>query len=137
MAAKLKPVLEETFDLTRTDTLLENTGEPTKVTVVQATMGGHDKRMSLWAEFKRSISDEGDVEVTQNVSPAEVRKLEVFLTLRSCNLEDYDGSPLFKFPLKEKEFEIAWAKLPPAIADEIHEKVLAVNPLWKGEAGED
>lgn len=144
MAGKLKPALEQSFDLPKTDALLENVGdtaEASKVTIVQATMGQHDKRMALWAEFKRSVTEDVNgkerYEVTQNVSPADVRKLEVLLTMRACNLEDHDGSPLFKFPLEERPFNKAWAKLPPLVADEIHEKVLALNPLWSGDSGED
>jgi len=144
MAGKLKIALEQSFDLPKTDALLENVGdtaEASKVTIVQATMGQHDKRMALWAEFKRSVTEDADgkefFEVTQRVSPADVRKLEVLLTLKACNLEDHDGSILFKFPLKEKEFSLAWAKLPPLVADEIHEKVLALNPLWSGASGEE
>jgi hypothetical protein len=139
MPAKLKLPISQTFDLPRTDTLLGNTGdgaEPTKVTVVQAGQGAHDKRMDLWAEFKRSFTDEGEVQVTQKVSPAEVRRLEVFLSMKDCNLLDTDGSQLFKFPLEWKSFVDSWSKLYPVIADEIHEKVLAVNPDWNGEAGE-
>lgn len=141
MAAKLSPPVEQTFDLPLTDAFLGNTGEtaePTKVSITQALQGQHDKRMNLWAEFKRSISTEGDVEVTQSVSPADVRRIEVFLTLKSCTLLDEDGETLlFKEKMKEEAFTKSWNKLPLVIADEIHAKVLAVNIDWAGEPGED
>ena len=137
MPAKLKPAIEEVFVLPRTDKFLENDGEPTTIKVAQATQGQHDERMSLWAEFSRSYDEDGQVEVKQRISPAAVRRKEVFLTLKACNLETSEGDPLFTFPLKEHQFNKAWATLPPLVAEEIHEKVLAVNLLWAGEAGEE
>lgn len=145
MPAQLKPALEETFNLTETDKLLENTNvtdSPTTVTVIQVAQGAHDKRMKLWEEFKRSVNADGTVEITQRISPAEVRSLEVFLAMKACNLENApikEGdkpTPVFVFPLNQKAYEKAWASLPPAVADEIHSKVLEINPLWAGEAGE-
>jgi len=140
MPAKLTPPIEETFDLPLTDKHLGNDGaadEATKVTIAQATQGQHDKRMGLWAEFSRSMNLDGDSIVTQRVSPADVRRLEVFLTLKSCNLLDEDGTLLFKPDAKEAAFTKAWNKLPLLVADEIHSKVLAVNISWSGEAGEE
>lgn len=136
MPARLIPPLEEEFTLTKSDAALGNDKEgddPTKVKIRQATQSAHDARMSLWAKFDKKF-EIGDVDtnvtVSQSVSPAEVRKLEVFLTMIDCNLQDEKGERLFKFPLKKDEFSKAWGVLPPLVALEIHEKVLAVNPMW-------
>jgi hypothetical protein len=136
MPARLTPPTEQTFVLSRTDKLLGNDGEPTTVKIAQATQGQHDERMQLWAEFSRSYDEDGQVEVKQKISPAVVRRTEVFLTLKACNLEWENGSPVFTFPLKANEFNKAWGALLPAVAEEIHEKVLEVNVLWSGEVGE-
>jgi len=37
--------------------------------------------------------------------------------------------------MTESEFNAAWAKLPVDVTEEIHDKVLEVNPLW-GARGE-
>ena len=62
-----------------------------------------------------------------------MRRKEVFLTLVDCSLttgEEPNLKPLFHFPLKEQEFNRAWADLPTMVADEIHDKVLEVNIDW-------
>ena len=58
----------------------------------------------------------------------------MFITI---SIEDENGEPLFKFPLVEKDFVKAWNRLPIFVANEIHSKVLEMNPTWGGEAGED
>jgi len=37
--------------------------------------------------------------------------------------------------MTEAEFAEAWGRLPPEVAAEIHEKVIAINPMW-GPGGE-
>jgi hypothetical protein len=138
MPSKLKPAIEKTYPLPETDKILENEGEPSTVTIIQARQGAHDTRMELWKEFSKKWDDEGLVSLSQSISPAAVRRKEVFLTLRGCNIEREDGSALFPFPdLSESKFTKAWADLPPAVADEIHRKVLDLNPLWDNSSGED
>lgn len=137
MPAKLQPPVEEVFNLDDTDALLENSGEPTQVTIAQARQREHDARMELWSEFWRMQEENGLMSVKQSISPASVKRKEVFLTLRSCDLENDQGKPAFKFPLVEREFNKAWGELPPVVADEIHSKVLVMNPLWDPNQGEE
>lgn len=134
MALKIEPAIEKVFALERSDKALENTGDPTTIKVIQAREGQNLERLQLWEKYERTFQVAGDVKVAQEVNPAAVRRKEVFLTLVACNIEIEDGKggshPLFTFPLKEKQFNEAWAKLPSIIADEIHEKVLEVNLDW-------
>lgn len=133
MPVRLEPPVEKEFVLERTDKLFKNTGDPTTIKVKQAREGDHMERMNLWREFKRTLEITGDISVTQSVSPSEVKRKEVYLTLIACNLQDDQGKDVFDFPLKEGPFVRAWATLPPMVADEIHEKVLEVNLIWSAE----
>lgn len=138
MPARLSPPTEETFDLPKTDEHLKNDGDPTTVTIRQASQGQHDQRSTLWAKFDKKFSlDEGmdQVTISQEVSPADVRREEVYLTMVDCNLLGPDGKPLFEFPLTRDKFKRAWVQLPPIVAEEIHEKVLSVNPTWVAGGG--
>ncbi len=130
MPLNLEPPIEKEFQLEKSDKKFGNTGEPSTVSIGQAREGEEIRRSDLWARYERRlINNSDDISIAQEVSPAIVRRREVFLTLRACNLT-IEGKPLFKFPLKEAEFNNAWAKLDPFIADEIHEKVLEVNIDW-------
>ena len=136
MPLNIEPPIEKEFVLERSDKELGNTGEPTTILVRQAREGENIRRMELWARFERRMNmATDDISIAQEVSPAIVRRKEVFLTLKGCSIT-MEGKPLFKFPLKESEFNSAWDKLPSVIADEIHEKVLEVNIDWaaSGEA---
>jgi hypothetical protein len=130
MPIKLDPPIEKEYTLERSDKALGNEGEPTTVKVVQARTGDNLERMELWKRFERTFEAGGDVHVTQEVSPAIVRRKEVFLTLKGCNLVGPEDKPLFEFPLREDKFNKSWAMLPSVLADEIHDKVLEVNPDW-------
>jgi len=130
MPVKLTAPLEKDFPLERTDLAYDNEGEPTKVTIRQAT------------QARASLNDE--LQLRQKWSVEELKRIEVYLTLIGCNLEDEDGKSLFRFKslnghsdldMTENEFKKAWGKLPPDIAQEIHEKVLEVNLSWGGPLG--
>lgn len=138
MPARLSPPTKETFTLEKTDEFLKNDEDPTTVTIQQASQGEHDQRSILWAKFDKKFSlDEGmdQVTISQEVSPADVRREEVFLTMVDCNLLGTDGKPLFAFPLERNKFKRSWILLPPIVAEEIHEKVLSVNPTWVAGGG--
>ena len=135
MPLNLEPPVEKEFVLEKSDKKFGNTGEPTTVLIGQAREGENISRADLWARYERRINKADEMSISQEVSPAIVRRKEVFLTLRGCNLT-MDSKPLFIFPLKESAFNSAWSKLDPFIADEIHEKVLEVNLDW-AVAGED
>lgn len=136
MPIKLSPPPEQEFVLERTDKLFNNEGEPTKIKVRQATEGANLERMTLWKDFKRTLEVTDNKSVTsieQSISPAEVKRKEVYLTLTYCNLQNENGEDWFVFPLNESRFNKQWALLPSAIATEIHEKVLQVNLDWSAE----
>lgn len=144
MAFKLKPPIVETFHLERTDMEFqevtnEDVVQHTTITVRQASQAQHERRSDLFSKMTSRMGGDADVvEVISRFSYPELMRIEVFLTLQDCNIEDEDGSPLFKFErgiITEKDFNRAWGKLPPLVANEIHEKVLKLNPTW-GKLGE-
>lgn len=130
MPIKIEPPITKEFVLEESDKLLENTGEPTTVKIIQAREGANIERMELWKRFERTFEAAGDMTVTQEVSPSIVKRKEIFLTMVGCNLLGPEDKPLFSFPLKENEFNKAWSILPPVVVNEIHEKCLEVNMDW-------
>jgi len=141
MPIKLDIAERKEFILEESDKIIGNTTEPTKISVRQASQGEYTRRQDLFSSWKRQFDPEvgGDV-VIQHFNYEIMKRLEVYLTLADCNIEDSDGSVLFRFrdgriSMQESEFNKAWGKLPLIIANEIHQKVLAVNPDW-GPGGE-
>jgi hypothetical protein len=145
MAFKLKPPVEETYPLKRTDKAFGTTG--TTITVKQASAYQHEKRQSQFADMKSRFTDDGSVyELVQTLNTPELHRIEAFLTLTDCNILDEDDTPLFTFSQNEKghsyldmtnaDFEAAWGLLPMDVTEEISEKVRTMNPKWKGPAGE-
>lgn len=143
MPLKLTAPIEQDFILTRSDEALESTGDPTQISVKQAAQGEYERRQHMFSEWVNSYDPQtGQNQVVQRLNVELLKRLEVFLTLTSCNIESETGKPLFRFKnnkvsMSELEFDKAWAKLPLVIATEIHEKVLEVNPTWdsEGEVG--
>lgn len=132
MALKLTAPIEKDFILEKSDKEYKNDGAPTTVTIRQATQGQHERRNQLINTFNREY-DGISVTVSQNFSPEDLYRLEVELTLVGCNIDDVDDKPLFIFKgnfVEPASFKKGWAKLPPIVAEEIHSKVLEVNPLW-------
>ena len=133
------PLVKE-YILDKTDKLFKVEGEPTTIKVRQARMGEKRLRDDLYKKMERRY--EGDsVIVSQDVSLDAVLRKEVFLTLAGSNIIAEDGkSSMFVFDgdrLKnENEFNMAWARLIPSVADEILEKVLDMNPMWDFRLGE-
>ena len=142
MAIKLTAPVNETFVLTKSDKKFKNEGEPTKISVRQASQGEQEQRARVFAEISRVIENEDvfgttSMAIRQSWSMEELKRVEVYLTLADCNIEDENGDPLFKFrngrlAMQESEFKNAWYKLPPSVADEIHEKIMEVNLMWSG-----
>jgi hypothetical protein len=139
MPLKLIAPVKKEFVLEKTDKLYDVKGEPTKVTIRQATQGEHAARNDLFSMITRHY-DGDEVSVSQRISFDDLHKREVFLTLCACNIVDEDGKPLFTFEddrcTSEKDFENGWYLLSPAVANEIHAKVLEVNIDWKKNLGE-
>ena len=148
MPLKLIAPLYETFELTETDKLYENEGDPTTVTIKQAAQHEHERRQQLFSTLERRYNEAQPEEVAlvQTVSFEELKRQEVFLTLVESNIEGPDGEVLFpsrknkaghpELAMTSAQFNQAWGKLPPSVANEIHDKVVAVNIIWSGLVGE-
>ena len=147
MALKLTSPIYESFTLDKSD---EKYGAETSttVTVRQARQHEHARRENLWSVIEQKVSqiDANELTYVQRFSMAELARLETYLCLCSCDIESEDGTPLFpskkgdqdrpKLDMTEQQFNQAWGLLLPDIAKEIHEKILAVNPQWRGKEGE-
>ena len=142
--------LIKTFILEKSDEKYKNAGEPTTVTIRQALQSEHDQRQDIWALTKQVYNNDepGEVQVIRNMSMAALRRKEIYLTLIGSNLIDAaNDKPLFpsrdgkdglpKLALHEDQFADAWGRLLPDIAEEIHSKVLELNPIWAGAEGEE
>lgn len=148
MPAKLIAPIEKQFILERTDALYENDGDPTTVTIRQATQRQHTLRADKYSNFIQEVSkDTPDVNrYITRFSQFELMSTEVYLTMVDCNILDTNGKQLFKFrqdpkgrtylDMTRQEFEEAWGLLESEVADEIWEKVREVNVRWRpaGEA---
>ena len=145
MPIKLSVPLEEEFKLERTDALFDvKDSNPTTVLIRQAKQGEHERRASLFAQIVREQSinaPEDFVRFVQRFSFEELKRLEVFLTLKGSNIEGADGELLWDFgadgKISEKDFNKGWAILPVFIAQEIHDCVLELNVDWQPVLGED
>jgi len=142
MPVKLIAPIEETLELRRTDVLLKNAGEPTTVTVRQATQRQFEKRASTYANLVQRVTDEdpGSVEYVTRFSQIELMRIEASLTVVGCNIIGPDDEPLFRFKtdnqgkamlMDEGAFSKAWGMLPSEVAAEIWEKVREVNLAWR------
>jgi hypothetical protein len=144
MSFKLNPPIEKSFTLDKTDAQYESKG--TIVTVKQASQGEHKKRSDIYANLLTRFQRNSDtVEVVQRFSPPELQALEVRLTMTDCNILGEDDKPLFKFAKDAKgrsyiedvsAFLAAWESLPAEVCQEIHDKVIEVNPTWNQSLGE-
>lgn len=145
MPVKLTTPLVKDFALERTDLAYPSDGDPTKITVRQATQAENERRSLIHSEVTQIINSSSalkeELQLRQQWSIEELKRMEVYLTLVGCNILDEDGNDLFRFKtvngrqeigMNENEFKRAWGKLPPDIAQEIHEKVLEVNKTWAG-----
>jgi hypothetical protein len=142
---------QKEFHLEKTDKEFEIYEDPTMITVRQATEDDIEAREALLSKTRKNIIDyfikgyvedetEEEIEDHSFLAPLapDIELFEVYWTLCACNITSEGGKkPLFKFEngrlRDEVEFRAAWSKLEPIIADEIHEKVLEMNPEWKGE----
>lgn len=147
MPIKLIAPVYKTMTLDRSDERYGNDGVPTTVVIRQASQQEHERRQQLFSTLERKYSDlqPDEVTVVQNIPMEELKRLETYLTLCECNLQDEKGELLFpsknvndhpRLDMTKGEFDKAWGKLLPDIADEIHEKVLDINILWSGRRGE-
>jgi hypothetical protein len=118
--------------------------EPTRITIRQATQGEHERRAALFSqvirEMARDSSQEDVVRLIQRFSFEELKRIEVQLTMKACNIIASDGKLLFKYNadgrIDEHKFKDAWDCLPPSVANEIHDCVLDLNIDWQPSLGE-
>ena|SRR3990167_797193 len=132
MALKLAAPLIETVKLEDIDP----TGE-TFAVFVQATMEQHERRNAIFAdrEYSWADSEVGVIRQRSKWNPDEQARLEVFLTLRDCNITDDKDNLLFPFKngkIGESQFYQAWAKMPPEWASSLHKACYQVNKVWAG-----
>jgi hypothetical protein len=149
MPIQLSEPIYEDFILEDTDKRYKNDGDPTTVTIKKAAQHEHERRQDFFKRMERKFTpsdDADDMEVTliQDLSQEALKKLEVQITMVGCNILDEKGKPLFKFTTRNGhpemamhpvKFAEAWGKLPPDVANEIHDKVVEVNFQW-GPEGE-
>jgi hypothetical protein len=135
---------EQTFTLERADKKYNPDGDPTTISIRQAAQGEHESRSNIFNEIIREIRP--DVEADRLIfrySKPTIDRTEVRLTMSSCNILGLSGKPLFHFSngkcdMTAEAFRLAWSELPPDVCEEIHEKVLIVNPDWAfGDGGEN
>ena len=128
---QLSAPIEKTFVLEKTDAFYKTDG--TTVTVRQATQRQHEERANLFAVLTREYADDSDTAVRfiQRFSLPELMKIECRLTVISTSISDENEKQLFTAGMNQKQFELAWGKLAPLVAREIHAKVLELNPDWK------
>jgi len=112
--------------------------QSTKVTIKQATMRQNAVRAELFSEFIRSYKD-GEERYIFKLPLYNLISKEIWLTMVACNIEGDPGIPLFRFetstrgPLMNMSYETfldALGILEDEVVQEIHNKVLEVNPHW-------
>ena len=147
MPVKIAAPIVQVFTLDKTDETYAVEGPPSTVTIKQARESEHIIRQGYFAKLEQRWSGVHPQEVTvvQNLGLEELARLEARLTVVDCNLEDENGKRIFnpskdpgsmKLAMSAQQFDEAWGKLPLDVADEIHEKVLEMNPQWAGSSGE-
>lgn len=148
MPIQLSVPIVKTFHLERCDLRYGNEGDPTTVTIRQATQAEHGRRMDLFATLERKWNqiDPDEIHLVQTVSSEEIKRLEVWLTMGECNILDETGNPMFPsktgknglpvLAMNQHQFNETWGRLYPDICEEIQDKVREVNPLWGGDLGE-
>jgi hypothetical protein len=148
MPLKLTAPLYETFTLEKSDKRYGDPDDPTMVTIRQASQGDHEIRQSMFStlEQKWKQLEPDEVTLVQRISMEELKKLEVYLCLVESNMTDEKDKLLFpskdgadgnqRLALSKSKFMETWSLLNPFVANEIHEKVLKLNPLWSGNPSE-
>lgn len=150
MPLKLITPIYKTFTLVRTDEKYGTDGESTTVTVKQASQMEHETRQQLFAPLERRYNNKEPelLSYVQTISMEELKRLECWLTICECNIQDEEGKAMFpsrkskvgshpELAMTRGQFNEAWGKLPPDVCNEIHEKVLEVNLIWGGALGEE
>ncbi len=143
------PVVQE-FTLPKTDLKYGvDDSDPTTVMIRQARQHEHAVRQDQWSKFERRYSNANpdEVKIIQELSFEAIKMLEAYMVLVGSNIlaEDgetelfpskKDGKGHLKLEMTKLQFEKAWGSLNSDVAEEIHQKILEVNPMWGGVSGE-
>jgi hypothetical protein len=145
---------QKTFVLTSLDAYgAVDPEHPTTISIKQARVKQNAERSQLLSTFRteraRSKDAYGD-EVEATVIQLPVYDLvlkEIYLTMVDCNIGTPNGKPLFTFSRSKdgSYLNMTWAAfadaaglLPDEALEEIHGKVIEVNPHWRiSQADED
>ena len=110
------------------------------VTIRQATQADNVKIQDFRQKREVKYGYEPGAQGASSVSriyydnPARLRMQQAYLTITEVGNLDIAGKPIFsKLPTKEmslKDFEEAWGKLPPFVADALFMAVVSVNADW-------
>jgi len=146
MALQLTAPIEKTEELEETNKLYPPSEgeEPTRVTIKQASQAENERRQDQFSDIHTELSYDTSgrqVVVSREKHNVEaMKRLDAFLTLVDTNIVVIEKGkkkpePLFKFEdgelkMTEAEFKEAWGKLPVSVTDEIHSKIVKVNPDW-------
>lgn len=138
MPLKVIAPAEKTYTLTRSDTKYGDPKDPTIITIRQATQKEHEKRSTVFSEIIQEVNKDAESpdRYVMRYSLFVLAKVEVWLTLADCNINDTEGKPLFRFRdnrciMTLEQFSESWGKLPPDVCGEIHEKIYELNPDWQ------
>jgi len=146
MAFKLVAPLVKRFELEETDAKYGIEGDPSYVTIRQATQEQNEIRQQMFADFNRvfDFDEDSKVELRETRNFLMLARLETYLTMVDCNILDENNNALFRFKkdgansvldMTELEFKKAYGRLPGEIAGEIHRKVREVNISWSNPLG--
>ena len=130
----------KTFRLERLDQEFEiNDNNASTVTIIQARVRQNAERSQLFKEIKREYMEGQRERIIMDLPMYNLLLKEIFLTLVDCNLTA-DDKPLFRFKVNNKSesyLDMTWGQFLDAVGyiqdsvlQEIHEKVLEVNPHW-------
>jgi hypothetical protein len=119
--------------------------DKTVVTIIQARVDQNAERSVLFSQIKQMIDESGNTVNIYELPLYNLAMKEVYLTMVDCNITIDGDKPLFRFKngtrgqyldMNYETFKRAWGLLPDEIANEIHSKVLEVNPHWMFNVGD-
>lgn len=129
--------LEEEFKIF--DVVGVEANDPIVVVFRQRTQGDHLRRQEMLSRpVTRAWDADNNFSIQESIIPMAKRMaVDVWLTMKSCNIKAEDGKSLL-FPPKVlngsgafADFEARWNRLyPPEWAQAIYNKCLKLNPDW-------
>ena len=93
MPLKIKVPTVREFVLSKSDTVYGVEGEPTRISIRQATQASHERRSNLFSNIIRELSNSDEaVRLIQRFSLEELKRIEVFLRFSMFIVEKIDTS---------------------------------------------